>query len=152
MQKTIRYTQEGYDNLLLEEKDLTAKRISAVVEVKRTREMGDLSENSAYRAAKWQLGGIDRRLRQIKNLLDKAFVVQSRNDGYIGIGSYVELEVNSEKVKYEVVGGMESDIRNGKISERSPLGKALIGRRKGETVNVFTPSGLAEYKIVDITV
>lgn len=151
MQKTIRYTQEGYDSLLIEEKDLTAKRILAVAELKRTREMGDLSENSAYRAAKWKLGGIDRRTRQVKNLLDKAFVVQSRKDGYVGIGSHVKLETDSKKVKYEVVGGMESDIRNGKISERSPLGKALIGHRKGETVSILTPSGSSEYKILDIS-
>ncbi len=151
MIKSIRYTKEGYNKLLDEEVDLTNKRKAALNEVKRTREMGDLSENAAYRAAKWAMGGIDRRLRQVRSLIFQAVIIQPRKDGVIGVGSKVILKHGSVSVDYEVVGGMESDLSQGKISERSPLGKALLGRRIKEKIDFSTPSGKRELIIEAIS-
>ncbi|OGK62625.1 hypothetical protein A2334_03365 [Candidatus Roizmanbacteria bacterium RIFOXYB2_FULL_38_10] len=151
MQK-IKFTRGGYADLKKEYDGLILNRVKAVSELQRAREMGDLSENAAYRVARSALSRIDSRIRRIDKILRSAVVVDPPKDGYIDLGSRVTLEEDDgqEKTVY-LVDGYESDIMRGKISVYSPIGKALRGKRKGDKIIVTTPKGKVIFTINDVS-
>lgn len=148
--RKISFTKQGYDDLVQEEKKMQADRVLAVKELQRAREMGDLSENAAYKVARSRLSGIDNRLRRIKGILKWAVVIQAPLNGFADIGSKVVIHDGSEERTIILVDGYESDFRRGKISVYSPIGKALRGKREGDKVTVTTPSGSVVYAIFSI--
>ena len=131
--KKIPFTHEGLAELQSEYESLEKKRKPALEDLKSAREKGDLSENSSYRAARWKLSSIDNRLRRIRALLDKAYVVENKNIEFADIGTYVTvIDDNNLSQTFRIVNTFESDITNGQISYYSPLGKALIGNKMND--------------------
>lgn len=133
--KKIKFTKKGLEDVEKEQRELLEKRKEAVGLLKTAREMGDLSENSAYRSAKWKLSSIDSRLRYLDMLIRYGDAVEKKI-GIIDIGSTVCLYDGKKEIKLYVVGGHESDILNQKISIFSPLGKSLLGKKEGDIIIV----------------
>ena len=130
------------------------KRKEVAQKIKEAREQGDLSENAEYDAAKDEQRDIEARIEELEKLLKNVEVVgQDEVDAdTVGIGSRVKLydvEID-EEVEYTIVGSTEADALNGKISNESPVGAALIGSKVGETIVVETISGDLEFKILEI--
>ena len=130
------------------------KRKEVAQKIKEAREQGDLSENAEYDAAKDEHRDIEARIEELEKLLKNVEVVgQDEVDAdTVGIGSRVKLyDVEmDEEVEYTIVGSTEADALNGKISNESPVGAALIGSKVGETIVVETISGDLEFKILEI--
>ena len=148
-------TYEGLKALEDELHELKVNRRREVAQkIKEAREQGDLSENAEYDAAKEEQRDIELRIEEIDKILKNAEVVDD-NDGdssVINVGCTVtikDLEFN-EEMEYKIVGSTEADSLKGKISNESPVGKALIGAQKGETVEVETPAGIIKYEILDL--
>ena len=148
-------TYEGLTKLENELQDLkVVKRKEVAQKIKEAREQGDLSENAEYDAAKDEQRDIELRIEELEKLLKNVEVVgQDEVDAdTVGIGSRVKLyDVEmDEEVEYTIVGSTEADALNGKISNESPVGAALIGSKVGETIVVETISGDLEFKILEI--
>lgn len=150
MIKKTRLTQHGFEEKQQELAKLKSERVSALAELVRAREMGDLSENAAYKVARSKLSGIDRRIRFLESILKRVEVVQKRTDGKAGVGSVITFTDENHEVTYTLVDGYESDIGKGKISIYSPIGRAFLGRSKGDIVNVAVPAGSKQYRIISI--
>jgi len=146
------FTKKGYEDLVNEKKELTDNRIDAVANLKTAREMGDLSENAAYKVARSKLSSVDRRLRFLTKILDNAYIMQVDFKGMVDAGCQVTVETKFGDRIYQIVNSHESDIANGKISYYSPVGRALIGKRVNDIVEVTTPNGKTTYKIKDIKI
>jgi len=147
MIKKILLTAEGLKEKEEERAELKTQRESAVKELVTARNMGDLSENGAYKAARFRLSGIDRRIRYLDGVLRRVVVTEKRTDGRIGIGSSVVVNDGSKDLELQIVDGHESDFMRGKISLYSPIGKALMGRRMDEKVEIITIKGKVIYCI-----
>jgi transcription elongation factor GreA len=152
----ILLTQEGLEELKNEIDDLKVNKRKEVAEkIKEALAFGDISENSEYDEAKNEQAEIERRIAKLENMIKNARIIQDNDDdsGIINVGSRVkveDLEFN-EEMEYKIVGSAEADPFKGKISNVSPLGKNLIGKKLGETVAVPTPDGgTVEYKIINI--
>ena len=143
----ILFTQSGLDNLKKEHENLLKKRPDIVAELARARDMGDRSENGAYKAARSTLSRLDSRIRYLRKALDKAKVVEPKKDGSIGIGNKIVIHDGDHTHKYTIVGVFESDVQAGKLSYKSPLGDALLHRRSGDRVALTLPSGSRTYLI-----
>ena len=148
-------TYEGLRLLEEEIQDLKVNRRKEVAQkIKEAREQGDLSENAEYDAAKDEQREIEARIEEIDKILKNAEVVveDEVEVDVINIGCKVkilDLEYNDE-MEYKIVGSTEANSLKGKISNESPVGKALIGARVGDIVNVETHSGVLQYKILEI--
>lgn len=148
-------TYEGLKALEDEVQDLKVnKRKEVAQKIKEAREQGDLSENAEYDAAKDEQRDIEARIEEIEKILKNAeVIVEDEVDlNKISIGCRVKIldvEENEELV-YKLVGSTEANSLKGKISNESPVGKALIGAKKGQTIKVETQVGILKYKILDI--
>lgn len=143
-------TRQGFEQFVQEQKDLQSKRPHAVSELAKARAMGDLSENGYYKAARFQLNGIDHRLRQLKHMLRYAKVLESTNKDIVQIGCTVVISTGEGEKTYALVGSHESNPEEGKLSHLSPIGKALMGKKVDEIITITTPRGIISYKIVSI--
>jgi transcription elongation factor GreA len=150
MRKNIPFTKIGHENLQKEYEELQKQRVEAVKELTTARDMGDRSENAAYKSARWKLSGIDRRLRQLKKVLATAQIIDRPFTGFADIGCTVIVSDGVKTQTYMLVGGFESDILQGKLSVNSPIGKALLGKKTGDRISVVVPSGNVTYTIEDI--
>lgn len=148
--RTIIFTKEGYEKIKLEQKELQESRKLAVEDLSKARAMGDLSENGYYKAAKFKLNDIDRRLRELTYLLRFGKVVNTDSKEIIGVNSKVVLENSGFKTEYKIVGEYEADPLAFKISNTSPLGKLLLNKRVGDTIILHAPKGSVEYKILRV--
>ena len=132
----------------------TVKRKEIAEKIKVALSFGDLSENSEYDEAKNDQAILEARIAQIESILKNAEVVDSSDlsTDKVSFGSVVTLQNTATKAefKYKIVGDSEVDFKNKKISDRSPVGKAIMGQKKGKTVSVSAPSGVIKYKIVKI--
>lgn len=129
----------------------TQKRLEVAEQLKRAKEYGDLSENSEYSEAKEEQARVESRIFELDELLKKAVVVgKADKSGKVQVGNGVKLEKGGKQIEYSIVGSNESRPEEGKISNESPIGKALLGRAVGEEVEVVTPGGKAVYKILEI--
>lgn len=147
-------TYEGLKALEDELHELKVNRRREVAQkIKEAREQGDLSENAEYDAAKEEQRDIELRIEEIDKILKNAEVVDNEDgdDSVINVGSTViikDLEFK-EEMEYKIVGSTEANSLKGKISNESPVGRALIGAKKGDTVEVETPAGFIQYQILD---
>ena len=146
----ILFTQEKYDQIKKDYQDLQNQRKEAVLHLTKAREMGDLSENGYYRSSKSKLSSIDFNLRKYSNFIKYGSVINFINNGFVEIGCKVTIENNDGLQKYQIVGKEESDPKLGKISNESPLGKLLMGKKEDDTFKLITPSGSVVYKILKI--
>ncbi len=149
-------TEEGLKALEEELQDLKVNRRKEVAQkIKEAREQGDLSENAEYDAAKEEQRDIELRIEEIDKILKNAELVvdDDIDSSVINIGCTVKIKdlEFKEDLEYKIVGSTEANSLKGKISNESPVGKALIGAKKGQTVEVEAPSGILKYKILEIT-
>ena len=146
------FTKKGYEDLINEQKELKKNRVEAVANLKTAREMGDLSENAAYKVARSKPSPVDRRLRFLTKILDNAYIIEVDFKGVVDVGCLVTVETNSGEQTYQIVNSHESDIANGKISYYSPVGKALVGKKVNDEVEITTPNGKIVYKMKRIKI
>lgn len=149
--RKIPFTKEGYDKILDEKKVLLSQRPEAVENLRKAREMGDLSENGYYKAARQRLSFLDARLRHIERLVKLGIIVESKNDGAIGIGNTVCITDGEKEYEYTIVGGYESNPKQKTISHLSPIGKALVGKIVNDQVHVVVPSGSVTYTVLRVS-
>lgn len=148
-------TAEGLEKLQDELQDLkVVKRKEIAQKIKEAREQGDLSENAEYDAAKDEQRDIEARIEEIEKILKNVEVVDDEDIDLekISVGSKVKVfdcEFD-EEINFKIVGSTEANSLQNKISNESPVGRALLGRRIGEEVDVETPAGSMKYRIVDI--
>ena len=150
MIKKILLTHDGLKEKEDERDALRKQRVEAVKELVTARNMGDLSENGAYKAARFRLSGVDRRLRYLENVLRRVNVIEKRIDGKVGIGTEVLVNDGTRDLKLMIVDGHESDFMRGKISLYSPIGKALMGKKTGDKTEINTISGKRIYSIISV--
>ena len=141
-------TKDGRDDLVTELDNLKKERPVALDHLKKARELGDLSENGYYKASRFKLNDIDRRIREINRILKTVEVRENLASEKIGFGSTVTLESEGEEYTYKLVSKYESDPSKGMISVDSPLGKLLVSKSLNEVVNLDTTSGTIKYKIL----
>jgi transcription elongation factor GreA len=146
----IFFTKEKYRQIEKDYQDLLASRKEAVFHLAKAREMGDLSENGYYKASKSKLSSIDYDLRRLSGFIKDGSIINFVNNGFIEIGCKVTIENKNKLQKYYIVGKEEADPRIGRISNESPLGKLLLGKKLGENIELQTPSGKINYKILKI--
>jgi transcription elongation factor GreA len=146
----IFFTQEKYDSIKKEYQELLLERKDAVFHLAKARDMGDLSENGYYRASKSKLSSIDFNLRKLSTFIKYGSIIKFVNKGIVEIGCKATIENNTRLTKYFIVGKEEADPKLGKISNESPLGKLLMGKKVGESVNLIIPSGQIAYQILKI--
>jgi len=150
MKKMYQITAEGKKELEAELEKLKARRGEIAEKIAEARDYGDLSENAEYDAAREEQGLVESRVAEIEDILLNAELIKTSRKSTIGIGSKVELKNGNKKVNYHVVGPVEANPIEGKISNESPIGVALMGKKEGETVVVTTPKGDIKYNIVAI--
>ncbi len=151
--KTFKMTAEGKEELERELDSLkTEGRIDIAEKLKVARSYGDLSENSEYDEAKSEQAKIEARISELEYQLEHAVIIDSTDKNAVSMGSKVTVVRLSDSFEtvYEIVGFAQSDPTNGKISDESPVGKALMGAKNGDTVVVEAPIGNLEYKIKKI--
>ena len=146
----ILFTKDGYAELEHEYAALSAKRPEYVKELTKAAEMGDRSENAAYKYAKQKLRQTDSRLRYLEKTINRAKVVTPSQNEYVEIGSEVVLNNGTKDITYRIVGGNESDPSKGLLSYQSPLGQALLRKKTGEKASVSTSMGEIIYVIQKI--
>jgi transcription elongation factor GreA len=150
-------TAETYRVLKEELKELKiTKRQEIAQMLQEAKELGDLSENAAYQEAKDAQEVLETRILELESFFKNASIIRhsSQNNGRVELGSTIELQnTNKSKVKkvFTIVGSQEADPMEGKISNESPLGRAFLGHKKGETILVKTPQGEVKYKILNIS-
>ena len=149
------YTQEGLDNLKQEVKKLeTIERPKISQQIGEARDKGDLSENAEYDAAKEAQGMLEARISKLKNSLANARLIDDSeiDDSKVFILSTVNIKniKNSMQMNYTLVAENEADIKSGKISVDSPIGKGLLGKEVGEIADINTPAGVMKFEIISI--
>jgi len=153
--KEYRLTKEGYEGLLKEREDLVNNKRKEIAERLRDAKNsgGDLSENSEYEYAKNEQAFIEGRIEQINEILNNYMIIEKNDDkGVVSLGAIVVIrDVNKKKEKeYTIVSSVESDPEKNKISDESPMGRALLGRKIGDEVLVKTPNDTKKLKIMKI--
>jgi transcription elongation factor GreA len=156
MPKDVILTPEGLANLKAELDELTTRRRREVAQrIKEAREFGDISENAEYDDAKNEQAMLEARIASLEDKLRSATVIDQSNitNDVVGVGSVVHVKDEGGKsVKYTIVGSAEASPAEMKLSNESPVGKALLGRKRGEEVVIVTPRGKRKLKITKIDV
>jgi transcription elongation factor GreA len=145
-------TKQKYDELVVELKNLKGTKRKEVAEaLDYARGLGDLSENAEYHEARNQQSDIEERIAKLENVLKNSVVVEDKHVDHAMIGSTVTVEKNDgTKRTFMIVGSAESNMNAGKISNRSPIGAAVLGKKKGESFSFTSPSGKMEYKVIEV--
>ena len=151
MKKQFHLTQAGADELQLEHKTLVAQRLVIAERIKQARELGDLSENAEYQTAREEQDKLESRISEVEHILQNVELIKRpASNGNVRLGSLVKLKGPGGVKQFQIVGTVEADPMNGKISDESPIGKALMSKKEGDKVEIKTPAETAAYKIVDI--
>jgi transcription elongation factor GreA len=151
MNKAFLLTKDGIAELEAELAALIAERAPVADRIKTARDLGDLSENAEYQTAREEHDKIEARISEVEHILRNVEVIKKPKDGSkVQIGSTVKLKGDGKTKQFQVVGTVEADPLSGKISDESPIGKALLGKKLGESVEIITPAETATYKITEI--
>ena len=148
--KVFHITKQGKEDLEKELKELIDSRSDVADEIAAARENGDLSENAEYTAAREKQSRVEARIAEIEGILDGAQIIKSDGDGTISLGDHVIVSQDGKESAFDVVGAIEADPANNKISHESPLGAALMGKKVGDEVSIKTPKGEKVYKVVSV--
>ncbi len=149
--KSFYVTSDGLEKLREELDDLVnvqRKKIAAAL--KEAKEFGDLSENASWDDAKERQAFIEGRIAEIENILKNAVAIEKGKGDIVAVGSTVHVELEEGEQQFSIVGSTEADPELGKISNESPIGKALLGKKPGDEVEVQVPAGTITYKITKI--
>lgn len=146
------FTKEGLKKLQTElEKLKKETRVEVAERLKRAKEYGDLSENSEYADAKEAQAKLESRIFELEGIIRNVAIIKKSNQkNTVTIGSTVEVQKGFKDFKYTIVGSQEADPEANLISNKSPLGKAFLGKKIGDIIEINTPNGKAKYKVVKI--
>lgn len=147
-------SEEGIEKLKEELNDLkTVRRRELAKRIEEAKALGDLSENAEYHEAKDELGFVEGRILEIEDIMKNVAVIEHEKGeaGVVHVGSTVVLETGGKEKTYTIVGSNEANPIAGKISNESPIGEALLGKREGDEVTVEAPGGMTVYKIKKVT-
>jgi transcription elongation factor GreA len=152
MDDKVHVTPDGLEALKAEYDDLVNNRRPEIIRtIAAAREEGDLRENAGYHAARHDQTLIEGRIRQLEQMLKRVQVIDSAGaGGVVRLGSKVTIEIDGDKETYTIVGSVESNPREGKISDKSPFGQALLGSKIGQQVSIHTPSATLRAKVLSI--
>lgn len=151
IKKQYQITLEGKKELELELEQLKARRGDIADKIAEARDYGDLSENAEYDAAREEQGLVESRISEIEDILQNADIIKASKSSVIGLGSKVELKNDAKTISYHIVGPVEANPLEGKISNESPIGVALMGKKEGDKVTVTTPKGEITYSITALS-
>lgn len=147
-------TEEKKQALLIEIEQLKGpKRREIIDALEYAKSLGDLSENAEYHQAREDQGKLEERIKEIEKILQNSQIAVSSGGDTIEVGSKVTVtkEGAKDEIIYHIVGSEEADMAKGKISNKSPFGSALYGKKKGENVSFSTPKGVVNYKIINVS-
>lgn len=150
MKKAYQITESGKKELEQELADLKSRRGLIADKIAEARDFGDLSENAEYDAAREEQGLLETRIAEIEDIIGNAEIIKANHKKTIGLGSRVELKTGNKKVVYTIVGPVEADPLEGKVSNESPIGGALFGKKEGDKVTISTPKGSVNYVVANI--
>jgi len=150
MKKLYQITEEGKKELETELETLKSRRGDIADKIAEARDYGDLSENAEYDAAREEQGLVESRIAEIEEILLNAEIIGNGSKTKVALGSKVELKTGDKTVVYTIVGPVEADPLEGKISNESPIGVALFGKKVGDSATITTPKGDTTYEIVKI--
>lgn len=150
MKKTYQITEEGRKELETELEELKGRRGEIADKIAEARDYGDLSENAEYDSAREEQGLVETRIAEIEDILVNAEIIKVKKSSKVHVGSTVEIK-SDKTAKYTIVGPVEADPMNGKISNESPLGVALMDKTVGDKVTLTTPKGDIAYTIISVS-
>ena len=152
--KKIYLTQEGFEELKSElDQLINVKRPENIQAIKEARALGDLSENADYDAAKNDQAEIEGRIKKIEKMLENVEIIEKADAGVVGLGNTVSIRYvddDDETDEYKIVGSQEADPFQSKISNESPIAKAIMNKKVGDIVDVESPNGVYQIEIIDI--
>ena len=144
-------TKTGLASLEEELLELTkVKRTEVALRIKSAREMGDISENAEYDSALQEQSFVEGRILELEEILKVAQVAEDSIAGIVGVGSKVTVHIDGDEEVFHIVGAPEANPMDGKISHESPLGKALVGKKVGEKIEVEAPVGVLTYTVLNV--
>lgn len=147
----IPFTADAYAKMQAEYRKLQIEQDELVIRVNTARLMGDLSENGAYKYGKIELGNVRHRLRELKHLIMHGQIITaSTSSGTVSFGNTITLKSANKTMTFTLVSQYESDPMQGKLSDESPIGQAVKGKKVGDEVVVSTPNGEMKYEIVSV--
>lgn len=151
-QQDLYISRAGLEDLKKELGELLEERKEITAKIKEAREFGDLSENAEYQEAKTKQSFIEGRIAEIEAMMKVAKVIDDNNrtNGRVALGSKVKVQVNGSAKEFVITGSNESNPAEGKISNEAPIGRALMGQKKGDKVDVTTPDGTKTYTILEV--
>lgn len=150
MKKMFQITEAGKKELENELDELKSRRGAIADKIADARDYGDLSENAEYDSAREEQGLVESRIAEIEEVLLNASIIAATKSSSIKLGSKVELKLGKKSVTYHVVGPVEADPLEGKISNESPIGLALMGKKIGDIAMITTPKGDIKYEVVKV--
>ncbi len=150
MKKLFQITEAGKKELEKELDHLKGRRGAIADKIAEARDYGDLSENAEYDSAREEQGLVESRIAEIEDVLLNASIITSSRSSSVKLGSKVELKTGKKSVTYHVVGPVEADPMAGKISNESPIGLALMGKKIGDIATITTPKGDIKYEVVKV--
>lgn len=151
VKKTFRLTQEGIDEMKAELAQMHASRTEIAEAIKIAREFGDLSENTEYQSSRAAQERNDARIAEVEHILQNVELIKTPKPGAkVQLGTKITLKGAKGERVFQVVGTVEADPMNGKISDESPIGKALLGKKEGDEVEIKTPAETASYTIISL--
>jgi len=153
MTDTEYLSHEKHKQLAIELEELSTVRRKEIAEqLEQAKSLGDLRENSEYQEARAAQAALEERIAYLSNVIKRAVIVESHHSTKVEVGSSVRIirSGSKEQQSLQVVGSSEADISGGKVSNESPIGRAMMGKKKGESFQVKTGRGLFEYTIIDI--
>ncbi len=152
--KPILLTKEGYEEIKEELNDLiNVKRPANIEAIKEARALGDLSENADYDAARNEQAEIEAKIKKLETILENVQIIESVSTDEVGVGTTVKIayiDDEDDVDQYKIVGSQEADPFESKISNESPIAKALMGHKVGDVVSVESPNGSYEVKVIEI--
>mgnify|MGYP001361356734 CR=1 FL=1 len=150
MKKIFQITESGKKELEQELSELKSRRGAIADKIADARGYGDLSENAEYDSAREEQGLVESRIAEIEDILLNATIIATTKSSKVKLGSKVELKTGKKTVVYHIVGPVEADPMEGKISDQSPIGLALMGKKIGDTAEITTPKGTIKYDIMKV--
>jgi transcription elongation factor GreA len=152
MKKMFYLTTKGVEDLEIELKKLLSERSQIAERIKLAREFGDLSENAEYSSARQEQERAEARIAEIDHILKNVTIIENpKNKNIVELGNTVVLKSSGKEKTFTIVGSVEADPLNGMVSDESPIGKALLGKKLDEEVEIVTPAQTSIFKIASIS-
>lgn len=152
MSEYVYVTREGLEKLKAELHELkTVRKRDVAGRIERAKELGDLSENAEYADAKDEMSFIEGRIIELEDTVNRAKIIEAGGTDAVTIGCTVEIEGGGQKKTYTIVGSSEADPAAGRISNETPIARALLGKRVGDSIDVRLPSGAVTYTVTRIS-